>query len=159
MEITFFPDWGSNPVHWTQSPILYRVAIKAGLYRKAVEVYHIPIPGDILPLQLEIRPCISRSLRIRWNETLGVLCTIVGYLRWAPYVTGEKNGNNIFPDRGSGPLDSKSYALPHRCKSRLVPQGSTSVSYTYTRWHYYHVRFFFCFVFFFFGGGGGGDQI
>ena len=33
-----------------------------------------------------------------------------------------------------GPLDSKSYTLPRRYKSRLVPQGSTSVSYTY---HYY----------------------
>ena len=56
MEITFFPDRGSNPVRWTQSPTLYHVAIKAGLYRKAVQVYHIPTPGDILPLQLEIRP-------------------------------------------------------------------------------------------------------
>ena len=46
MEITFFPDRGSNPVRWTQSPTLYHVAIKAGLYRKAVQVYHIPIPGD-----------------------------------------------------------------------------------------------------------------
>ena len=46
MEITFFPDRGSNPVRWPQSPTLYHVAIKAGLYRKAVQVYHIPIPGD-----------------------------------------------------------------------------------------------------------------
>ena len=56
MKITFSPDRGSNPVRWTQSPTLYHVAIKAGLYRKAVQVYHIPIPGDILPLQIEIRP-------------------------------------------------------------------------------------------------------
>ena len=41
---------------------------------------YIPIPGDILPLQLE------NSL----NETRGVLCTHVGYLRWAPNVTVEK---------------------------------------------------------------------
>ena len=59
LEITFFLDRGSNPVRWTQSPTLYRVAIKAGLYRKAVQVYHIPIPCDILPLQIEIRPWIS----------------------------------------------------------------------------------------------------
>ena len=39
----FFPDRGSNPVRWTQSPTLYHVAIKAGFYRKAVQVYHIPI--------------------------------------------------------------------------------------------------------------------
>ena len=56
MEITFFPNRGSNPVRWTQSPTLYHVAIKAGLYRKAVQVSYIPIPGDILPLQIEIRP-------------------------------------------------------------------------------------------------------
>ena len=48
MEITFFPNRGSNPVRWTQSPTLYYVALKAGLYRNAVQVYHIPIPGDIL---------------------------------------------------------------------------------------------------------------
>ena len=46
MEITLFPDRGSNPVRWTQSPTLYHVAIKAALYRKAVQMYHIPIPGD-----------------------------------------------------------------------------------------------------------------
>ena len=56
MEITFFPDWGSNLVRWTQSPTLYHTAIKASWYHKAVQVYHIPIPNDILPLQLEIRP-------------------------------------------------------------------------------------------------------
>ena len=47
MEITFFPNWGSNQVCRTQSPTLYRVAKKAGLYRKAVQVCYIPIPGDI----------------------------------------------------------------------------------------------------------------
>ena len=41
--------WGSNPVHWTQSPKLYHVAIKAGLYRKAVQVYHIPITTTYSP--------------------------------------------------------------------------------------------------------------
>ena len=125
MEITFFPDWGS--VRWTQSPTLYHVTIKASLYHKAVQVYHIPFPSDILPLQIEILPRISRSLRITWNETQEVSCTHVGYLRWAPNVTGEKMEITFF-------LDSKSYTLPCRYKSRLVPQGSTSVSYTFTRW-------------------------
>ena len=37
-----FPWLGSNPVRRIQSPALYHVAIKAGFYRKAVEVYHIP---------------------------------------------------------------------------------------------------------------------
>ena len=46
MEIIFFPDRGSNLGRLRDRPTLYRVAIKAGLYRKAVQVYHIPIPGD-----------------------------------------------------------------------------------------------------------------
>ena len=52
----FFADRELNPVCWTQSPPLYRVVIKAVLYRKAVQVYHIPIPDDIFPLQLAILP-------------------------------------------------------------------------------------------------------
>ena len=56
MEITFFLDWGSNPGRLHDRLTLYHVAIKVGLYRKAVQVYHIPIPGDILPLQIEVRP-------------------------------------------------------------------------------------------------------
>ena len=56
MEITFSPDRGSNPVRWTQSPTLYHVGIKAGLYRKAVQVYHIPIPGDIPTVTLHEIP-------------------------------------------------------------------------------------------------------
>ena len=55
-KITFFPERGSNPVRWTQSPTLFHVDRKAGLYRKAVQVCYIPVPGDIVPLQLEIRP-------------------------------------------------------------------------------------------------------
>ena len=104
MEIIFFPSRGSNPVRWTQSPTLYRVAIKACLYRKAVQVCYIPIPGDILPLQVEILPQISRSPRITWNETQGVLCTHVGYLRWAPNVTVEKIEITFFPSWGSNPV-------------------------------------------------------
>ena len=130
MEITFFHDRGSNPVRWTQSPTLYHVAIKAGLYRKAVQVYHIPIPGDILPLQIEICPWISRSPRITWNETRSFMHTC-GLFTVGAKCNRWKNGNNIFPRPGiePGPLDSKSYTLPRRYKSRLVPQGSTSVSY------------------------------
>ena len=37
------------------SVLLYHVAIKAGLYHKAVQVSYIPISSDIL-LQIEIRP-------------------------------------------------------------------------------------------------------
>ena len=35
--------WESNPGRLRDRPTLYHVAIKAGLYRKAVQVYHIPI--------------------------------------------------------------------------------------------------------------------
>ena len=45
METTFFPDRGLNLVRWTQSPTLYRVAIKAGLYKCIIYLY----PGDISP--------------------------------------------------------------------------------------------------------------
>ena len=88
MEITFFPDRGSNPGRLRDRPALYRVAIKAGLYRKAVQVYHIPIPGEFSPSKLKFVPEFLGSQRIMWNETQGVLCTHVGYLRWAPNVTG-----------------------------------------------------------------------
>ena len=40
IQITFFPDRGSNPVRWTESPALYRVAIKAGLNRKTVQLFY-----------------------------------------------------------------------------------------------------------------------
>ena len=99
-----FPNRGSNPVRWTQSPTLYHIAIKAGLYRKVVQVYHIPIPGDILPLRIDIRPWISRSPRITWNETQGVSCTHVGYLRWAPNITGEKMEITFFHNRELNPV-------------------------------------------------------
>ena len=57
----------------------------------------------------------------------------MGYLRWAPNVTGEEKYLQTWPGRGSNPRPSalKSNTLPRRHKSRLVPQGSTSVLYTY----------------------------
>ena len=51
-----------------------------------------------------------------------------------------KKYKSHFPRPGIelGPLDSKSCTLPPRhYKSRLAPQGSTSVLYTYTRWRIY----------------------
>ena len=42
---------------WCYRKPLYHVAVKAGFYRKAVEVYlYIPRPRDIHPLEFEIRP-------------------------------------------------------------------------------------------------------
>ena len=50
------PSRESNPCQWIYRQTLYHVAVKAGLYRKAVEVYlYIPRPCDIF----EIRPWIS----------------------------------------------------------------------------------------------------
>ena len=68
-----------EPPH--KNPTLYHVAIKAGLYRKAVQVCYIPIPCDILPLHIEIRPRISGSTRITGNETQGGLMH-----KWIIYV-------------------------------------------------------------------------
>ena len=54
------PSRESNPCQWIYRQTLHHVAVKAGLYRKAVEVYlYIPRPCDIHPLQFEIRPWIS----------------------------------------------------------------------------------------------------
>ena len=65
-----------------------------------------------------------------------ILCTRVGYLRWAPNITGE----NIFmpqdmprPGLEPGPVNAKSCTLPRSCKSQFLPQGRTSVLYNYTR--------------------------
>ena len=55
MEIKHFSPTGDRTRSaGLKSPTLYHVAIKAGLYRKAVQVYYIPIPGDknIPPLPL-----------------------------------------------------------------------------------------------------------
>ena len=51
------PSRETNPGRWIYRQTLYHVAVKAGFYRKAVEVcYIIPRPCDIHPLQFEIRP-------------------------------------------------------------------------------------------------------
>ena len=41
-------DWGLNPGRPRDRRTLYHVAIKADLYHKAVQEYHIPIPGVTL---------------------------------------------------------------------------------------------------------------
>ena len=116
-----------DPPH--KNPTLYRVAIKAGLYRKAVQVCYIPIPCDILPLHIQIRPRIftgvRESLEMRLKE---VSCTCGLFTLGAKCNREEKYLRSI-PGRGSNlrPSAQKSNTLPRRYKSRLVPQGSTSV--------------------------------
>ena len=49
------PSQKSNPVARSPGKHSTPFAVKAGFYCKAVEVCHLPIPGDIQPLQFEIR--------------------------------------------------------------------------------------------------------
>ena len=81
MEITFFPDRGSNLGRLRDRPTLYRVAIKAGLYRKAVQVCYIPIPGDILPSKLKFVPeflGVRESREMRLEEFYAHMWVIYG---------------------------------------------------------------------------------
>ena len=41
-------DQGLNPGSPRDRRTLYHITIKANLYRKAVQEYHIPIPGDTI---------------------------------------------------------------------------------------------------------------
>ena len=55
---------------------------------------------------------------------------------WPPYVTGCCKIPTPEVGIEPGPQDLKANTLPRRCKSRLLPQGSRSVLYTYLR-HFY----------------------
>ena len=105
MEITFFPDRGSNPVRWTQSPTLYHVAIKAGLYCTAVQVYHIPIPVAFSPSKLKFVPeflGVRESREMRLEEFYAHMWVIYGGRQRVRTNTGsDRIGLNyrIGPDR------------------------------------------------------------
>ena len=136
IQITFFPDRGSNPVRRIQSPALYHVAIKAGFYRKVVEVYHIP-NCYIPPSYNETFVCIHANTNVAQapsdNPALASPIRLQGcHPHTGHQMERRKNPNHIFPRPGiePGPPDSKSSTLPRRYKSRLLPQGSRSVSYT-----------------------------
>ena len=56
------PSRESNPGCWIYRQTLYHVAVKAGFYRKAVEVYlYIPRPCDIKKLYLYILTFLKKS--------------------------------------------------------------------------------------------------
>ena len=59
---------GSNLGRLPDRPTLYHVAIKAGLYRKAVQVYHIPIT--------------TTSLLFSWKSALSGALLISGNFYW-----------------------------------------------------------------------------
>ena len=79
------PSRESNPGRWINRQTLYHVAVKAGFYRKAVEVYHIPSPVTFSPAKLNFVPEVPghrESFLMRLGELLPG--SRVGYLRWAP---------------------------------------------------------------------------
>ena len=105
-----FPDRGSNPVRRIQSPALYHVAIKAGFYRKAVEVYHVP-NCYIPPSYNETFVCIHANTNVtKLQVTTQHLLRPSGSKAATPTLAtkcnrkGEKNPNHIFPNRGSNPV-------------------------------------------------------
>ena len=96
---------GLTPGCQIQSPALYHVAIKAGLYHKAVQMYYIHIPCNILSLQIEFIPeflGVWESHEMRLKE----FYAHVGYLqRW-------KNESTPFCALGLNPGSRiQSYAL------------------------------------------------
>ena len=70
------------------SLVLYHVAIKAGLYRKAVQVYYIPnlYPVTFSPSILN-SSSNSQKYKNHWKRDLRSSNAHVGYFRWAPFVT------------------------------------------------------------------------
>ena len=81
IEITFFPDRGSNPARLTQSPTLYHAAIKAGLYRKAVQVVIYPYPVTFSPTNLNFVSeflGVRESYEMRFKEFYAHLWVICG---------------------------------------------------------------------------------
>ena len=65
----FGPDPAEDRTRDTRhkNPTFYGVAIKAGLYREAIQVCYKTIPCDIFPLHIEIIARISGSTRITEN--------------------------------------------------------------------------------------------
>ena len=79
------PSRESNPGRWIYRQTLYHVAVKAGFYRKAVEVCYIPSPVTFSPTKLDFDPEIPghrESFLMRLGELLPG--SRMGYLRWAP---------------------------------------------------------------------------
>ena len=82
-----FPRPGIEPVRWIQSPTLYHVAIKAGFYRKAVEVYHIPNCYIYIYVYIYI---VGHSLYREFGIVLVMMCShsvsLFGCYQWTKIV-------------------------------------------------------------------------
>ena len=79
---------------------------------------------------------VWESLKMRLEEFYAHVC----YLWWPPNVKKfwspmHGQGSNL------GRLCDRPNTLPRHYKSWLIPQGSTSVLCTYTRWHKYFSNF------------------
>ena len=113
-KIIYVPSPDSNAGLLGDRRTLYHVAIKAGLYRKAVQVYDIPnyhIPCDILPHQIRLRPRIS-AYRNKLEELL--------HRDQAGFYVGRHLSRTLkkspCPGRGSnrGPFNLEASTLPRR---------------------------------------------
>ena len=86
-KIFYLPQPGIEPRSLDLRQTLYHVAVKAGFYRKAVEVYFIPSPVTFSPTKLNLIPKVPGH-RESFLMRLGNYCqgqlSRVGYLRWAP---------------------------------------------------------------------------
>ena len=80
-----------------KSPTLYRVAIKAGLYRKAVQVCYILNTTTYSALHFRFVSESQFELPRTIPDTDVLRVHRMGYLRWAPNVTVEKNANHLLP--------------------------------------------------------------
>ena len=58
------PSWESNPGHWINRQTLYYVALKAGFYVKAVEVYYIPSPVTVMWFYVREHPKSQLAMRL-----------------------------------------------------------------------------------------------
>ena len=98
---TFCPSRGSNWKILRGNQTLYRIAIKAGLYPKAVQVCIIPnIKTAYSPSISDSSPNLNKAFHKSTFDT--DVSRAIGWviLRWAPNITGKKMLNTFCPGRG-----------------------------------------------------------
>ena len=96
---------GSNPGRLRDRRTLYRVAIKAGLYCKAVQVYHIPITTTYSPsiFRFVRESQIEQSLNSRPPSLLGHQAHQMGLFTLGARCNRWKNSNHLCRSRVSNP--------------------------------------------------------
>ena len=81
MEIIFFPNRGSNPVRWTQSPTLYHVAIKPACTARQYKCVIYLFPVTFSPSNLKFVPeflGVRESCEMRLKEFYAHMWVIYG---------------------------------------------------------------------------------